>query len=121
MLETYAHEHQRGVGPPRWVIDTFLAASVPYGALLPVLEAMFYNDEPPFTGRNRRYIADDILYVCQKWFEEDARGGGDSILGGEENALAVSHLLGVVGESAAGETKKGEWRELRARIEAFLR
>ncbi len=121
MLETYAYEHQRGVGPPSWVIDTFLAAQVPYEALLPVLEAMFYNDEAPFTGRNRRYIADDILYVCQLWFAVGARSGGVTVLGGDSNAAALAHLLQVVGESEAGESKRGEWRDLRGRIEAFLR
>ncbi|KAI9824104.1 MAG: hypothetical protein M1832_002174 [Thelocarpon impressellum] len=121
MLEAYAYEHQRGVGPPSWVIDTFLAAQVPYDALLPVLEGMFYNDEPPFRGRNRRHIADEILYVSQRWFAEDVRSGGGSVLGGDANAAGVAHLLGVVGESPAGEAKRGEFRELRGRIEAFLR
>ncbi|KAI9844451.1 MAG: hypothetical protein M1838_002187, partial [Thelocarpon superellum] len=99
LLEAYAIEYQRAVGPSTWVIDTFLALLVPYEALLPVLEAIFYNDEPPFTGRNRRYIAEHIYYVCEKWFVEGIRSGSGRILGGDGNAAAVTNLLAVVGES----------------------
>lgn len=123
MLETYALERQRGVAPPTWAIDTFLALDVPFESLLPVLETLFYNEQPPFTGRNLRAIADDILLVVERWLEDGMRGTGASasVLGGAANAAGVSALLQTVGESPAGESKRGRFRELRERVERVLR
>jgi nuclear pore complex protein Nup155 len=121
MLETYAIERQKSVGPPHWVIETFLALSVPYESLLPTLESMFFNEEPPFTGRNLRFIADDILYVVEKWFEEGIRGVGGALLGGDNNARAISQLLEAAAASLGGESKRGRFRELREHIEKRLR
>lgn len=76
MLERYVLENQLGVGPQNWVVDLFLDLDVPYESLYTVLEAVFYNDEVPFHGRNRRFIGVDLLYVITRWYESTMRIGG---------------------------------------------
>ena len=120
MLERYAFEHQRGLGPPTWVMDTFLDLEVPYEAIWPVLGNMFYNDEVPFHGRNRRYIANDLLYVAQRWFQDSSRGS-DHLFGGEPNPSEVLEMLMVLERTALDQEKAQESQVLRMRIEQMLR
>ena len=120
LLKKYAFECQRDIGPDEWVIDTFLDLQVPYDTILPVLESMFYNDEAPFQGRNRRFIANDILYVCKRWYGDSIRGGQPPF-GGEENIAAVYQILLVLMENGVDNDKMEECRGLRNRIEQFLR
>lgn len=120
MLERYAFEYQNGVGPETWVVDTLVDIGVPYESLFPVLEGMFYNDEAPFQGRNRRYVANDIIYVVKLWFQDSSRGGG-KILGGGSNAAAISQTLLMLQQSGLDERKADECQVLRMRIEHLLR
>ena len=120
MLERYAFEFQNGVGPKTWVLDTLIDIGVPFESLYSVLEGMFYNDEAPFQGRNRRYIANDILYVVQIWFQDSSRGTGQ-ILGGDTNAVAISQTLQMLQQSGLDEQKAEECQVLRMRIEHVLR
>lgn len=124
MLLRYSYEYQRSIGPPTWVSDIFLDLSVPHETLVSILEAMFYNDEVPFRGRNRRFIVVDMLHVLQKWYAESAQTGG-RVFGSEENALAVGDLLREVlesgGQSGLTEEMVEECRVLRSRIEQGLR
>ncbi len=120
LLEKYAFEHQRGVGPPTWVIDTFLDLQVPHESILPVLEAMFYNDEAPFQGRNRRFIANDMLYLIQRWYQDSGRSGG-RIFGGDSNALAISQTLLMLQQNGIDDDKAQECQVLRMKIEQMLR
>ena len=120
LLERYAFEYQRGVGPDHWVMDTFLDLQVPFEALFNVLEGMVYNDEAPFHGPNRRVIARDMLYVAQRWYNQTARSS--QALGGTVNAetvvMALATLMGnglLVGEEVEA------CRELRASIEMSMR
>ncbi|KAI9795113.1 MAG: hypothetical protein M1816_000135 [Peltula sp. TS41687] len=83
LLERYAFNYLRHTPSERahapakeWVIETFLDLGVPYDTLLPVLEAMFYNDEAASSlGPSRRWIAEDILYLCQRWYADTLRAG----------------------------------------------
>ncbi|MCJ1478533.1 hypothetical protein MMC13_007213 [Lambiella insularis] len=119
LLERYAFEYQREVGPPTWVMDTFLDLQVPCESLFGVLEGMLYNDEAPFHGANRKIIAGDMLYVAKRWYEETARGG--RIMGGAANAAGVLAALGtLMGNGLVGEQVE-ECRALRSRIEQVLR
>lgn len=121
ILERYAFEFQNGVGPGTWPMDCLIGVGVPFESLFTVLEGMFYNDEAPFQGRNRRYIANDIIYVAGLWFQDSSRGVG-KILGGEGNAAAISQTLMMLQQSGLldGESLD-ECRALRARIELLLR
>lgn len=120
MLERYAFEFQNGVGPDTWVLDMLIDVGVPYESLFPVLEGMFYNDEAPFQGRNRRYIANDIIYVVGLWFQDSSRGTG-KVLGGENNAAAISQTLLMLLQSGLNETGAEQCQTLRMRIEHVLR
>ena len=86
---------------------------------------MFYADETPFSGRNRRFIARDIVYVVGKWLGDraDWRVRGMDVLGGEASAVEVEQLIGVlVGEGWLGdEGLIEEGRVLRERIARILR
>ena len=121
MLSRYAFTHQRGVGPQTWVVDVFLDLHVPYETLVAVLENMFFNEEAPFQGRNRRVPATYLVYVIQRWWEDSTRAGGLA-LGGVENCIAMSDTLRVV--MTAGVLEEGPMevaRVLRANIEQVLR
>lgn len=122
MLERYSFEFQREVGPRTWVADLFLTLGAPYETLVASLEAIFYSDEVPFKGRNKRYITVDLLHVIRSWYADGARHGVAALFGGEDNALAVSQTLSVL--QAQGELEpadREEARVLRERIEMLLR
>lgn len=120
MLKRYALEFQNGIGPDTWVIDTLIDLNVPFESLLEILENMFYADEAPFSGRNRRFIANDMLYVIELWFHDSLRGGGQ-VFGDEVNAAAISQTLGVLVQGGLEEKKVQECLGLRGRIEGLLR
>ncbi len=119
ILERYAIEFQNGIGPETWVMDTCIDIGVPFESLFSVLEGMFYNDEAPFQGRNRRYIANELVYVVRLWFQESSRGTG-KVLGGEINAAAISQALQTV-QPTLDPRKADECHTLRMRIEHVLR
>ena len=122
LIERYSYENQRHVGPSSWVIDIFLSLSIPYESLVSVLETMFYNDEVPFRGKNRRYIASDLLVVVERWVRESAQSGG-TLLGSEDAALSVSQTLQVLlkARDVLSEEMREEAQVLRLRVEQGLR
>lgn len=121
MLANYSIANLQNSAPPNWVIDIFLDLSAPYETLLSTLESMFYADEPPLNGRNRRFIANDIVYMSRRWYEESVRGGGLAF-GGEENAVAVAEALRVVmGAGVLDQEMMEEARVMSARVEQVLR
>jgi nuclear pore complex protein Nup155 len=119
LLERYAFEYQKDLGPPTWVIDVFLDLNVPCESIFAVLEGMLYNDEPPFDGPNRRVIANEMLYVAQKWFQETSRGTG-RLFGSDGNAASMLQTLQVMRNMLSPE-KMEECQALRARIDQLLR
>ena len=120
ILERYAYTEQRNVGPRTWVVDTFLDLQVPCESIYPILEGMYYSDEPPFVRRNVMVIANDMLYVAQRWFHESHRGMGP-IFGSDTNAMAVSDGLLTIQENALEGNKLDECIALRMRIAQLLR
>ncbi|OKO89592.1 Nucleoporin NUP170 [Penicillium subrubescens] len=122
MLERYSLEFQRHVGATYWVVDLFLDLGVAHDALFTVLEAMFYTDEAPFHGSNRKYIAKDLLYLLEGWFRESARLGG-MVFGGDTQAERVSEILLMMMQAGTATTPEITERcqELRQRIEDLLR
>ena len=102
-------------------MDTLIGVGVPFESLFTVLEGMFYNDEAPFQGRNRRYIANDIIYVVGLWLQDNSRRAG-KILGGEGNVAAINQTLMMLQQSGLlDEPSSEECRVLRGRIEHMLR
>ena len=92
LLERYSFQQQRSVASIHWVVDLFLELQVAYERTFDVLETMFYTNETPFTGMNRKPIAQDLLYVIQRWFHDTTKGGA-VVFDSEEGALRVDQTL----------------------------
>lgn len=119
LLEIYAFTVQHQVGPPEWVLDTFLDLQVAPETLLNELQSMFRNDEAPFQGPNRRYIVSEILYLCKRWYLDSVRSSGQ-LFGDRKTAMEVSELLMTMMQNGLDPSKMEECRELRSRIEQYL-
>ncbi|KAJ5577531.1 uncharacterized protein N7459_006495 [Penicillium hispanicum] len=76
ILERYSLEQHSDIGSTPWVVNLFLELGIPHESLYAVLEAMWYTDEAPFQGANRRFVAYDLLYLVQVWLYETTRVGG---------------------------------------------
>ncbi|KAL5001002.1 Non-repetitive/WGA-negative nucleoporin C-terminal-domain-containing protein [Aspergillus recurvatus] len=120
MLERYALEHQRNVGPPTWVIDTFFDLGVPHETIYSVLESMYYTDEAPFHGSNRKIIARDLLYTIEHWFHDTVRLGG-VVFGSDLIAERVEEMLTLLQQGGISAEQMAVAHELRARINNILR
>lgn len=92
LLERYSFQQQRNIAPSHWVVDLFLELQVAYERTFDVLETLFYTNETPFTGTNRKPIAQDLLYVIQRWFHDTTKGGA-MVFDSEEGALRVDQTL----------------------------
>lgn len=123
ILERYGFEHQRNVAPAHWVVDIFLELEVPYERLYDVLETMFFTNEHPFIGSNRRYIADDLLYVIGRWFHDTTKASG-ILFGSEAAAVRIEECITSLMQNAqvAGldERLLGMARNVRERIAQIL-
>lgn len=119
MLERYALEHQLGVGPETWVIDLFLDLQVTHDSLYTVLESLFYNDEVPFHGKNRRFIGKDLLYLIMRWCQDTSRIGG-GVFGSDALAARVSEMLLLLQQSGLDEDLVQLCRDARLKIEQSL-
>jgi nuclear pore complex protein Nup155 len=120
MLERYAFEHQRGVGSPTWVTDLFIEIGVPFETIVSVLEGMFYNNEAPFEGNNRRIIASHMFYVIQNWYQQCVRSN-QHLFGGDDNAATISQTLLMLTQNGLDKEEAREAQDLRHRIERGFR
>lgn len=120
LVERYAVQCQNGVGPRTWVIDLFIHVKFQYETILSILQGMLYNDQEPFTGRNKRILADHILYVSEQWYSDCMRNN-ERLYGGEENAEEVSHLLQTLITGGLGPAEVEAATELRRKIERSFR
>jgi nuclear pore complex protein Nup155 len=102
-IEFYTHEtNQRGgsahdLSPNanlQWPIDVFTRLNSPFEYLVATLEALWYAQEPPFTGRNRKLLVKWIIYLLEEWAISSRRTG--ALFGGPENAIGLADLLRVV-------------------------
>ncbi len=123
MLEKYAIEYQRGVASSTWVIDLFLELQVGSEQLFDVLESMWYANEAPFFGRNRGFLAKDLIYVIEQWFHDTIKGGV-VIFDSEAGAVRVDQMLQTLLQTGlqAGLDEAGtqKCRLLRERIAQVL-
>ncbi|KAL4790691.1 Non-repetitive/WGA-negative nucleoporin C-terminal-domain-containing protein [Aspergillus venezuelensis] len=119
MLERYALEHQRNVGPKTWVVDTFFDLGVPHETIYSVLEGMYYTDEAPFHGANRKIIARDLLYTIEHWFHDTVRLGG-VVFGSDIIAERILEMLVLLQQGGISGEQMAIAMELRARIQDVL-
>ncbi|KAK6340747.1 hypothetical protein TWF696_009071 [Orbilia brochopaga] len=100
MLEIYAAENVPDTMHSSWVPQTFLDAGVSAELLLRILDGMFYRDEVPFSGSNRKKLVRDAVYVADKWFRSALKrrgkttlfGGGEQVEGGFKKQYVITTL-----------------------------
>ncbi|KXT07541.1 hypothetical protein AC578_10132 [Pseudocercospora eumusae] len=111
LLEEYAIEPRQEHPPDTWAIDIMLDLEIPAETLLPVVETMYYSNAHPWnSGSKKRKLAEKMVYVVQRWYEESERSGERVLFGSEENlslvmdclnSLARDHTLGQEGREGA--------------------
>lgn len=121
LLEKYflEHETQHGASTSTWVVDLFLDLNVAHETLYTSLEALFYNDEVPFHGENRKGIGKDLVYLIQRWFQDSVRVGG-GVFGSDALAGRVSEVLHLLQQSGLNRDLVEVCRDLRMKIEQSL-
>ena len=120
MLFRYYLTQQREVAPVTWPVDIFLNLSVPFENIVSTLETNFVNSEAPFTGRNRRVLSENLIYVIRRWYADTALGGG-LVLGGEDNLSAVAGTLrAILSAGILDDRETEEARVLTTRINQAL-
>jgi nuclear pore complex protein Nup155 len=77
-----------------WAIDVFLKLNAPFEHLVATLESLWYAQEAPFTGRNRKLLVKWVIFLVEQWAVTSRRQG--ALFGGAENAIGLSDLLRVV-------------------------
>jgi nuclear pore complex protein Nup155 len=78
----------------QWPIEVFTKLNSPFEYLVATLEALWYAQEPPFTGRNRKLLVKWIIFLVEEWAASSRRSG--ALFGGPENAIGLADLLRVV-------------------------
>jgi nuclear pore complex protein Nup155 len=123
MLERYSLEEAARGAPKTWAIDIFLNVDIPHESLLPVLEQIYYGNEHPFVGAQRRIIAAHMVYVVRTWLEGSSRRGERIPFGSEENAgLCVDLLRGLLAarDALVGEDRQ-DAEQLQSAIQRLMR
>jgi nuclear pore complex protein Nup155 len=110
--------------PLTWVLDVFISLDVPFEILVATLESIWYAQEMPFAGKNRKLVVKWLIYTVERWEDISRRQG--LAFGGEENAIGLSDCLSnVLGGTDLDGREDAEWRErgkvIRAKVEADLR
>ncbi|KAL6710987.1 hypothetical protein ACN47E_006862 [Coniothyrium glycines] len=77
-----------------WPIDVFIRLNAPFESLVATLEALWFAQEHPFVGRNRKLLVKWIIYTIEQWAAVSRRSG--ALFGGPENAIGLSELLRLV-------------------------
>lgn len=100
LLERYVLDHQKQSIPSGWVPALLLSTDVPVESVTRALESVWYGQELPFKGKQRRGVTADLLWTLERWCEMTSAGGGQHVFGGPENAIGVQ---GLVEQIKAGE------------------
>ncbi|KAL5119140.1 hypothetical protein ACEQ8H_002847 [Pleosporales sp. CAS-2024a] len=108
-----------------WPIDVFLHLHAPFEYLVATLEALWYAQEHPFTGRNRKVLVKWIIYLIEQWSLASRRSG--ALFGDAENAIGLADLLRVVlgsdvlGQDIGDQTWIQRAREVAATVDEAAR
>lgn len=96
ILLQYVIQHPAPGQNATWPIDLLSDLTVPYETILSTLESLFYRKtESAWAGSKHELVAQLMVYVSRKWFDQSQKGGGIPF-GGEENAAAVVDVLAAV-------------------------
>ncbi|KAI4673715.1 uncharacterized protein J4E88_008772 [Alternaria novae-zelandiae] len=77
-----------------WPIDVFLKLNAPFESLVATLEALWYAQEQPFAGRNRKLLVKWIIYLVEQWGAVSRRSG--ALFGGPENAIGLAEVMRII-------------------------
>jgi len=77
-----------------WPIDVFLKINAPFESLVATLEALWYAQEQPFAGRNRKLLVKWIIYLVEQWSQVSRRTG--TLFGGPENAIGLAEVMRII-------------------------
>ena len=77
-----------------WPIAVFVKLQAPYESLVATLEALWYAQEQPFAGRNRKLLVKWIVYLIEKWATASRRTG--TLFGGPENAIGLAEVMRII-------------------------
>jgi len=77
-----------------WPIDVFLKLNAPFESLVATLEALWYAQEQPFAGRNRKLLVKWIIYLVEQWGAVSRRTG--ALFGGPENAIGLAEVMRII-------------------------
>jgi len=101
-------------------MDLFIEIGFPYETLLSVLEAMFYNDETPFEGRNRRIIGNNMVHVIRMWYQH-CTSNNQRIFGGDDNATTILETLTMLTQNGLTGPELEDAQALKRKIERELK
>ncbi|KAF2877656.1 Non-repetitive/WGA-negative nucleoporin C-terminal-domain-containing protein [Massariosphaeria phaeospora] len=95
-----------------WPINVFVNLNAPFELIVATLEAVWYAQEAPFVGRERRLVVKWIIYTVERWHDVSRRTGAP--FGSIDNAIGLADCLRVVlgsGELARDSEDGVQWLE----------
>ena len=92
LLEVYGINKQPQTGPRNWLPDLFIQVGYPPEAILQVLNEMWSNTTPPFTGSRKSILAGHMIYVMEHWYKE-CISTNSPLYGSASNADSIKDLL----------------------------
>ncbi|KAJ4989911.1 non-repetitive/WGA-negative nucleoporin [Stagonosporopsis vannaccii] len=99
-LEYYTHDanaNSRGLtvnANITWPIDVLVRLNAPFEYLVATFEALWYAQEAPFSGRNKKLLVKWSIYTIEQWGIISRRSG--ALFGSAENAIGLAEFLRVV-------------------------
>lgn len=100
-LEYYTHDRNSNAGGKliysaniSWPIDILVRLNAPFEYLVATFEALWYAQEAPFNGRNKKLLVKWSIYTIEQWGIISRRSG--ALFGGAENAIGLAEYMRVV-------------------------
>ena len=99
-LEYYTHDSQSRArdltfnASLTWPIDILIRVNAPFEYLVATFEALWYAQEAPFAGRNRKLLAKWSIYTIEQWGSASRRSGIP--FGSPENAIGLAEFMRVL-------------------------
>ena len=130
-LEYYTHDanaNLRGLilnANITWPIDVLIRLNAPFEYLVATFEALWYAQEAPFSGRNKKLLVKWIFYTIEQWGIISRRSGAQ--FGSAENAIGLAEFLRVLlsSETLGRDADDQQWlqraRDVRELVEEAAR
>jgi nuclear pore complex protein Nup155 len=99
-LEYYTHDPQSKARDVTlnanltWPIDILIRLNAPFEYLVATFEALWYAQEAPFAGRNKKLPAKWSIHTIEQWGSASRRAG--ALFGSPENAIGLAEFMRVL-------------------------